>query len=135
MSRPNLLNGNDLSQVRWIVFDAVGTLIQPSPSVASAYHTIGRRYGSQLSVEEISERFNRAFRQSETDSFPGGPARESPWFSSDAIEAARWNWIVGEVVPDVSDTTGCFQELWDHFASPNSWHCFDDVGPSLRSLT
>ena len=134
MSRPNLLNGFDRSQVRWIVFDAVGTLIQPNPSVAAAYHTIGRRYGSQLSVEEISERFHRAFRQSETDSFPGGPSPETPWLSSNDIESARWNWIVGQVIPDVDDAKRCFQELWDHFASPQSWRCFEDVGPSLRSL-
>ena len=127
-------NGTAKSEFQWSVFDAVGTLIQPNPSVAAAYHTIAARHGSRLTVEVVGERFRRAFHQSETESFPNGPAVESPWLSSDSIELARWKWIVGEVVPDVEDLEQCFHELWDHFARPSSWKSFDDVNHSLRSL-
>jgi putative hydrolase of the HAD superfamily len=122
------------SGCRWLIFDAVGTLIQPNPSVAAAYHSIAARHGSRFTVAEIGERFRRAFRQSENDVFPNGPAAGSYWLSSDAIEIARWRWIVGEVVPDVDDREKCFTELWDHFAQPSSWTCFDDVQNSLVSL-
>ena len=122
------------SSIQWLVFDAVGTLIQPNPSVAFAYHSIASRYGSLISVDEISRRFRRAFRQSETDKFPNGPAVGSHYLSNDSIEYARWRWIVEQVVPDVNNIQRCFAELWDHFASPSSWSVFDDVGSTLTAL-
>lgn len=120
--------------VKWIAFDAVGTLIQPDPSVAEAYYRVGKSYGSRLSVREIGERFGRAFRSSEIDGFAGGPPRGSALLSSHSIEEARWRWIVGEVLPDVTELEGCFHELWQHFAEPDSWRCFDDVEDSLQRL-
>ncbi len=99
-----------------------------------AYHSIASRHGSRLTASEVGSRFRRAFRKSETDRFPDGPASGSLWLSSDAIEIARWRWIVGEVVPDVNDLDQCFVELWDHFAQPASWSCFEEVGATLTSL-
>ena len=122
------------SSIQWLVFDAVGTLIQPNPSVPIAYHSIASRYGSRISVDEVGSRFRRAFRQSETDQFPNGPAVGSHYISSDSIEYARWRWIVEEVVPDVNNIQQCFSELWDHFARPTSWSLFDDVGSTLMAL-
>ena len=106
---------------RWLIFDAVGTLIEPDPPVAVAYQSIAARYGSRATLVEVGERFRRAFRLSETDGFPNGPPAGLTWSSSDAIEVARWRWIVQQVVPDVDDIDRCFIELWDHFAQPTSW--------------
>ena len=122
------------SSIQWLVFDAVGTLIEPKPSVSVAYHSVASRYGSRTSVEEISRRFRRAFRQSETDKFPNGPAVGSHYLSSDSIESARWRWIVEQVVPDVNNIEQCFAEVWDHFARPSSWSVFDDVESTLTAL-
>lgn len=123
------------SDVRWIVFDAVGTLIRPTPSVAIAYQTIGARHGSSATASETGDRFRLAFEQSENDSFPGGPAVASPWHTSPEIEIARWRWIVRQVLPDVRDTENCFDELWHHFSLASSWSCFDDVKTSLETLS
>lgn len=117
----------------WLVFDAVGTLIHPTPSVAIAYQTIAARFGSRLTVEQIGERFRQAFRESELG-IPDELTSGDRWLSSDAIEVARWRWIVDEVVPDVIDTERCFAELWDHFARPSSWACFEDVMSALAGL-
>ena len=122
------------SSIQCLVFDAVGTLIQPNPSVPVAYHSIASRYGSRISVNEIGSRFRRAFRQSETDQFPNGPAAGSNYVSSDSIEKARWRWIVEQVVPDVNNIELCFAELWEHFARPSSWSVFEDVGSTLSAL-
>ena len=46
-----------LTKIRGVLFDAVGTLIYPDPPVAEAYRSIGRRFGSRLSVEQIAARF------------------------------------------------------------------------------
>lgn len=122
-----------LSNCRWLVFDAVGTLIDPEPSVAVAYHEVGMRFGATLSVEEVGRRFRTAFRASESDGFPGGPP-PGALVSNDAIEVARWRWIVGEVFSEIFDREACYQELWNHFARPTSWRCFEDVGDALRRL-
>lgn len=134
MSQPDLHRDVDWSKCHWVVFDAVGTLIHPTPSVSVAYHSIASGHGSQLTVTEIGDRFRRAFRQSERQSFENGSAVGSHWFSNDAIELARWRWIVNEVIPDVDDREACFVDLWEHFARPGSWSCFDDVGPALAQL-
>lgn len=122
-------------EIRWIVFDAVGTLIRPNPSVAVAYQMIGARHGSRVTADETGDRFRLAFEQSENDSFPGGPPKGAPWLTGHDIEVARWRWIVRQVLFDVNDLVKCFDELWDHFSRPASWSCFDDVKASLESLS
>ena len=133
-----MLDSSDITKDfpwRWLIFDAVGTLIHPDPPVAVAYHSVATRHGSRLTVAEIGERFKRAFKRSETEPFTNGPSPGFPLLSSEAIEAARWRWIVGEVIPDVDSIEDCYRELWDHFARPTSWSCFDDVEETLSTLS
>lgn len=116
--------------IRWIVFDAVGTLIFATPGVAAAYHEIGHRHGSQLSQEEVSARFRSAFRNSEKRDLSGDGSE----ITSEAVEAERWRSIVSEVLPDVTSPEACFAELFQHFGEPSSWTCFDDVSPAISNL-
>ena len=120
-------------RVRWLAFDAVGTLIAPEPPVAQAYWAIGRQFGSQLPVEEVGRRFSRVFRETEqNDCAPdSGPAR---FTTSEEREEARWREIVARVLDDVSDRETCFRELHAHFARPLAWRCFEDVAPALARL-
>ena len=54
--------------VRAIFFDAVGTLIHPTPPASVVYEAVGRRHGSRLGPEAIDLRFRTAFyRQEEID--------------------------------------------------------------------
>ncbi|MDZ4689242.1 MAG: HAD-IIIA family hydrolase [Planctomycetaceae bacterium] len=117
--------------VRWIVFDAVGTLLAPSPSVAEAYHQIGASLGSRLDVAEVGRRFRELFPRSETECFPS----ERHGRTSEPEERKRWRWIVERVLDDVTDREACFQRLWDHFTTPSSWMLFDDVPDAIEQLT
>ena len=47
--------------IRGIVFDAVGTLIKPVPSVAEAYTAAARRQGVVLEPEEVRGTVSGAF--------------------------------------------------------------------------
>lgn len=116
--------------VRWIVFDAVGTLIHATPDVATVYAEIGRRHGSQLTPGEVAARFTKAFRESEERDLTGAGSEQA----NEASEEVRWRQIVAEVLPDVSAPDACFQDLFQHFGDPGSWACFDDVGPALERL-
>jgi putative hydrolase of the HAD superfamily len=121
---------------KWVVFDAVGTVIVPAPAVAVAYHAVGARLGSRLTVAEVGKQFRSVFRSSETDQFPGCSVDSTRWATSDSVELARWRWIVREVFSDLNEheQETCFHELWDHFARSASWRCFDDVGATLVRL-
>lgn len=114
----------------WVIFDAVGTLITPEPSVAAAYAAVGRRYGVEHEVEAVRRAFRQAFVTSETSCFP--PDRLG--CTSEAEERRRWQWIVETVLPGLTDREAAFRELWDHFARPSSWRCYADVGPTLTAL-
>lgn len=133
-SNPDVRLDSHLPKCRWLVFDAVGTLIDPYPTVALAYHAVGTRFGARYSIAEVDQRFRAAFRFSESKGFPGGPV-DMPWETSDDIERSRWRWIVQDVFPDVQNIENCFRELWEHFAQPTSWRCFGDVQETLLQLS
>lgn len=115
--------------VRCCLFDAVGTLIHPCPSVATAYGAIGRRHGASLTGDEIGERFRVAFRRQEAlDSGAHGFATD------ERRERGRWQAIVAEVFDDLPDTSALFADLWAHFAQASHWRLFDDVAETWQRL-
>src|SRR5262245_9689568 len=54
-----------LSNVRAVLFDAVGTVLYPNPPAATAYYEAGQRFGSRLSAAEVARRYAAAFRYQE----------------------------------------------------------------------
>lgn len=111
---------------RWIIFDAVGTLIFADPPVHLVYHRIGSAHGSRLSAGEVRTRFRSAF-----SSRTGATADGAPRKTSESEERRFWRAVVADVFPDVSDVTACFGELFEHFASATAWQCFADVAETV----
>lgn len=109
-----------LSDLDAIVFDAVGTLIVPRPSVAEAYALAAAHAGLQLTAGDLRPRFRQAFvRQEELDQ-----QRPQPWHTDEAHERARWQAIVRDVFPECHDhgqRAKLFAALWEHFARPEHW--------------
>ncbi|WP_165248334.1 HAD family hydrolase [Paludisphaera soli] len=120
-------------QLKWeriqgIVLDAVGTLIQPTPSVAEAYTQAAARQGVELDPKEVKGRFNAAFR---SDLVEG----EAGFLSTDeGVERRRWREIVARVLPEVPDPDRAFDELWDHFGRPDNWRVFPDAAPAVEAI-
>ena len=114
--------------IRGIVFDAVGTLIKPVPSVAEAYTAAARRQGVVLDPEEVKARFDVHFQSDKVHGEQGALSTD------DATERRRWRMIVSGVLPEVADTDRAFAELWDHFGRPESWWCYPDVAAALDRL-
>ena len=114
-----------MSRIRVILFDAVGTLIYPSPSAAEVYHRVGQRHGSALSLDSVQRRFRQSYETV---------------FGEDADvatdERTCWHNVVAQVfreIPDHVDTI--LSELWNHFAESSSWCVYDDVQPVWTRLT
>jgi len=120
----------------WIAFDAVGTLIDAEPPVKTAYHRVALRHGSRLTEDEIAARFTAEFQRSEARETAGPESwqRSDRLSTSEAQERNRWKKIVANVIDDVADDEGCFEELFKHFARPASWRCYSDVTGTLTSL-
>jgi putative hydrolase of the HAD superfamily len=110
-----------------IVFDAVGTLIEPFPPVADVYAAAASRQGIALDRDLVAARFRRHFSADQAGDGEGLCTDES-------LERLRWRRIVGDVIPEVPDPERAFEELWEHFGRAGAWTCFADVGPALRAF-
>jgi putative hydrolase of the HAD superfamily len=114
--------------IRGVVFDAVGTLIKPVPSVAEAYIAAAGQQGVVLAADEVKARFQVHFQSDKVH------AEQGLLSTSEATERRRWYMIVKGVLPEVAEPDRAFDELWDHFSRPESWRCYPNVGPVLDSL-
>ena len=123
-----MLTKSAQNEIAGVAFDAVGTLIEPFPSVADVYLAAAARQSVRLDRAEVFARFGRHFRDDEVDEVRGAMATD------EAMEFRRWRRIVAAVLPEVSDPGRAFEELWAHFARADSWRCFPDVAPVIRSL-
>jgi putative hydrolase of the HAD superfamily len=103
------------------VIDAVGTLIEPVPSVGEVYAGAADRQGVPIPVEEVKQRFKTAFQADELEDWRG------PLATDEATEFHRWRRIVANVLPEVPDPDRAFAELWQHFAQPAAWRSFPDA--------
>jgi putative hydrolase of the HAD superfamily len=120
-----MLNESVGAGIDGIVFDAVGTLIDPFPTVAEVYAEAALRQGVHLERALVKARFHQYFRNDEVDEMRG------PLATDEAGEFRRWRRIVSNVLPEVPDPDRAFAELWDHFGRPEAWRCFPDVAPAL----
>lgn len=118
-------------RIRSIALDAVGTLIFAEPAVAAAYSQVGARYGSRTTAEQAKGRFLEAMRRAgELSVARFGEADRT----DEDHEYEFWRQVVQDVLPDVTDQSACFAELFEHFGRPESWRCFDDVDSTLQEL-
>jgi putative hydrolase of the HAD superfamily len=117
------------SQVRAVLFDAVGTVLYPKPPAATAYYEVGRRFGSRLAAAEVAQRYHAAFGRQEALDRMTEDGR-----TDEAREEQRWRQIVTDVFDDVPDRDGLFQHLWSHFASPANWGVFPSVAATWAEL-
>lgn len=119
---------NTWSGIRGVVLDAVGTLIDPVPSVAEVYRAAARSQGVDLEVAEIKARFYRHFDDVEADELRG------PLATDEVTEHRRWRRIVAQTLPEVPDPSKAFDGLWEHFGRPENWRTFGDVPAAVLEL-
>lgn len=96
-----------------VFFDAVGTVIFPSPTASTVYVQVAARHGLTLDPVAVRERLWAQFRVEENRD------RESNWATSEARERERWRNIVFAAIDGATDEL--FEELYQHFAQPHAW--------------
>jgi putative hydrolase of the HAD superfamily len=103
--------------VEVVVFDVVGTLVEPSPSVAVAYQQAAARHGLSVDVGIIQQRFKAAWRRQEAVDAAAVPA----FATSRGREAERWRAIVDDVFEGAAPAGAIFADLWEHFGRVDAW--------------
>lgn len=103
--------------VRAVVFDVVGTLVEPHPSVAVAYQRAAARHGMERGVAEIDGLFRAAWRKQEAID----AAAATPFATDRARERDRWRAIVLDVFSNAPAALAIFEDLWEHFGRPAAW--------------
>lgn len=103
--------------VRAVVFDVVGTLVEPWPPVAVAYGQAAARHGVRVDPAETAPRFAAAWRRQEAIDAAANP----PFATSRAREVDRWRAIVADVFAGAPQAEAIFSDLWEHFAAPAAW--------------
>lgn len=96
-----------------VFFDAVGTVLFPSPTASTVYVEVARRHGFTLDPQTVRERLWYQFRVEE------GRDREQGWLTSEAREEARWRAVVSAAIDGATEEL--FRELYRHFAQPHAW--------------
>ncbi|HEV3142811.1 MAG TPA: HAD-IA family hydrolase [Gemmataceae bacterium] len=111
--------------VRAIFFDAVGTLLHPSPLAHEVYAEVGAKFGHFLPTEIIRTRFREAFQLQEQHD------ARNDWATSEKRELRRWQ----EIVRTVFEDDKLFSQLWQHFAEPSAWRVIPEAGEVLAELS
>lgn len=120
--------------VRWIVFDAAGTLLALRGSVGEIYAEIAREVGGELDAAAVERGFTSAMREApplafgETRGDEALSAAERDWW-----RLVAWRAIGGAAGPEL-DFERFFDRAWRRFAEPSPWQVFEDVRPALRAL-
>lgn len=107
---------------RAVFFDAVGTVLHPTPGAPAVYAEAAAGYGLTIDPATILARFREAFRREEVADERAG------WETSEEREVARWRAIVRESLPGAPDE--CSELLYYHFARPEAW-CVPDEAVAL----
>ena len=100
-----------------VVFDVVGTLLEPAPSVSEAYKNSSEKFGVTLPSSEIAKRFAIAWEKQEFLDAQNNPA----FSTSRSREYERWRQIVCDVFEDSPAADKIFDDLWLHFGKHSSW--------------
>lgn len=101
--------------IRFVFFDAVGTVLHPYPSVSEIYRQVGAKYGCALPLEALRLKVRSAFQSQEEQD------RNLRWATSERRELRRWTEIVAASLPEASDPAGCFEELYGFFGKSHAW--------------
>lgn len=105
----------ELFVIRFVFFDAVGTILIPYPSVSEIYLDVGRQYGTRQHLEGLRLKVRAAFQKQEKQDESLG------WATSEERETQRWRSIVSDSLDDVTDPERCFTDLYRFFGQPDAW--------------
>ncbi len=116
-------------QYRWITLDAVGTLIDPHPSVGHLYSAVLARHGVEAAHSQLQTRFIEVFK---------GMTRSPREGICDASEYQFWKKLVLDVISpwmNNGKADAVFEDAYESFARADSWRAIDGAHELLDVLS
>ncbi len=105
-----------------MLFDAVGTLIEPAESVGAVYRRIALAHGVDLPASRIQEAFGRIHAAAPPMAFPGEPAERVAALERDWWRAVvRGTFRAADSTVRFDDFDAAFDGMWRHFGAAPAW--------------
>lgn len=124
------MSGN---RVELLLFDAAGTLIEPSEPVESVYQRHFAARGWETDAAVIRAGFRETFAGLGEPAFSlkdNGNAAEREWWRQVVDRTA----LSAGIDPAGADFADCFNGLFDHYARGDAWRPFSEVAGVLERL-
>jgi putative hydrolase of the HAD superfamily len=127
------MTGSD--DLRAVLFDAAGTLIELSEPVGETYSRLARDFGVDLPAWRVEDAFARILSQAPPRVLGGLPLdeierREREWWR----DVVRSTFLATDSSARFSDFEGYFDALYARFSEPSSWRCRPGCISALRAL-
>ncbi len=117
-----------------IFVDAVGTLFGVKNSVGEIYRQIAQDFGVKVSAQILDENFMKSFKAAPPPIFLDADIKDIPQHEYDWWRIIALNTFEGAgVLPEFSDFTAFFTELYIHFGTPEPWYVYPDVTLALMN--
>jgi putative hydrolase of the HAD superfamily len=120
-------------RVRTVLFDAVGTLIRPYPSVGSVYSRAAAAHGVRCGARALDAHFRKAYRELMPERFAGGELLRT----SESRERRWWKRAVARTF----ERAGCgplprgvVEAVFEAFAEAEAWRPYADALRVLERL-
>lgn len=115
-----------------IFLDAVGTLFGVKGSVGKVYSQIAQEFDVDVTAEILQTKFMQSFKAAPPPIFPDAdlhdiPQQEFEWWRKITFNTFK----SAGVLPQFSDFSAFFSELYIHFGTAEPWFIYPDVVPSL----
>ncbi len=118
-----------MNLINVVFFDAVGTLIRLKEPVGVTYSAISGRHGVALDPDRLEAAFRIEWARCPAPFHEGAaPDDDREWWRGLVNRVFETAGIEGGVESDV------FDDLYAHFARPETWEVFPDVRPALERL-
>lgn len=119
-----------LKKYKVILFDAGGTLLHPYPSVGDIYRKVALKYGCDVTVDVLNERFKKVWHKHDG-------LTELVSHSDEKVEKHWWHGIVSEVFEGIEGMThfeDFFSDLFHYFAEPDCWRLYPETIEVLEAI-
>lgn len=125
------------TQIKAVLFDATGTLIEPARPIGETYAEAARAQGVKLPAWRVQDAFERVLARAEPRVFPDLHDLEA------VAEAERHWWLdlVRQTFQAVdstlrfADPTALAAGLFDHYAGASAWRLRPGASAALAGLT
>jgi len=120
-------------RARTVLFDAVGTLIRPYPSVGSVYSRVAAAHGLRCGARVLDAHFRKAYRELMPERFAGGEFLRT----SESRERRWWKRAVARTFERAGcgpPSRGVVEAVFEAFAEADAWRPYADVLRVLESL-